>query len=131
MTYSSESLSSIMVGGQNTIKVLGRGSVRIEFLLNNGSINEVLLTNVLHVPAFGTNLVSAIALMEKGLSILLTEPMCQIRCQDNTTLAEGDRVGGLICLSTTVSLPRAREAVAHLTKVETNAKGGPVQLWHC
>ena len=83
---------------------------------------------MLHVPAFGTNLVSATALMEKGLSILLIEPMYQICYQDNMTLAEGDRVGGLIRLSTTVSLPCAREAVAHLTKVETNAEGGPVQL---
>ena len=44
------------------------------------------------------------------------------------TLTEGDRIGGLIHLSTTVSLLHAREAVAHLTKAETNAEGGPVQL---
>jgi hypothetical protein len=53
--------SSITVGRQNAVKVLGRGSIRIEFLLGDGSINEVLLTNVLHAPQFGTNLVSATA----------------------------------------------------------------------
>ena len=130
MTYSSESLSSITVGGQNAVKVLGRGSVQIDFLLNDGSINEVFLTNVLHVPDFGTNLVSVMALMSKGLSILLTEPTCQICWHDNTTLAEGERVGGLIRLNTIVSLPWVKEAAVHLTKAETNAEEGSARLWH-
>ena len=76
ITYSSESLSSIIVGSQNAIKVLGQGSVQIEFLLNDESINEVFLTNMLHIPGFETNLISAIALMSKELSILLAEPIC-------------------------------------------------------
>jgi hypothetical protein len=128
VTYSAESLSSITVGGSNAVKVSGRGSIRIEFLLSDGSINEVLLTNVLYVPDFGTNLVSATALMSKGLSIMLAEPTCKIRRHDGSTLAEGERIGGLIRLSTTVPLPRAKEAIAHLTQAETDTAKATEQL---
>jgi len=86
---------------------------------------------MLYVPDFGTNLVSATALMSKGLSILLTELTCQICWHDNTTLAEGKRVGSLIRLNTIVSLPWVKEAAVHLTKAETNAEGGSARLWHC
>ena len=78
---------------------------------------------MLYVPDFGTNFVSATALMSKRLSILLAELTCQIYQYNNMTLAKGKRTGGLIHLSITVPSLQVKEEVVHLTKVETNAKG--------
>src|SRR4051794_40763773 len=94
--------------------------VRIEFLLKNKGTNKVLLTNVLHALNFGTNLVSAMALISKGLSIFLAESICKVRCHDNTMLAEGKRSGGLIRLNTMIPLSWVKEAIAHLTTAKNN-----------
>ena len=91
-------------------------------------MNEVLLTNVFHTPGVGTNLVSATALMSKGLSISLTEPICKIRHHNNSTLAEGERSGGLICLNTMIPLSWAKEAIAHYTTVKIDIENNQALL---
>jgi hypothetical protein len=126
VTYIPET-STITVGGQNAIKVLGCDIARIEFQLSDGSINEVHLTNTLYAFTFGTNVILVTALTSKGLSISLAKPLCQVHRPNSTVLAEGKKHRGLIRLRTFISLKQVESTVAHYTNAESNS----ACLWHC
>ena len=85
-------------------------------------MTEVSMRFYYHAPAFGTNLVSDMAPMSKGLSILLAEPTCQVLQYDHAMLAEGERIGGLIRLSTFIPLSQTKEAIAHYTRAQISSR---------
>ncbi|XP_071928092.1 uncharacterized protein [Coffea arabica] len=57
----------VLMGNHNIAKVLGKGSVDLQFT----SGKKLILVNVLHVPEIRKNLVSADALNKKGLKVVL------------------------------------------------------------
>jgi hypothetical protein len=60
----------ISVGGLHKLPVKGRGSVRFHTLINPNQTLDMTLTNVLHIPNLGANLVSLGTLHCKGVQIL-------------------------------------------------------------
>jgi len=113
-----DSLSGI--NGQS-LRVKGTGSVRYPAIVE-GKLNEIILTNVHHVPAMDYNLLLIATLEQKGCSAAIANGRFDIMDDsDNEKILSGTRVGTSYLLDLKYSkTPHALKAVAILSK-ETGA----------
>ena len=87
----------------------------------NGKAVKCMLTDVLHVPNLGYNLISVSAMDEKGTNTSFINGQCKIT-KDDRLLAQGFRNKGLYFLSLA--------HMNHTTNTAAVASAGTLQLWH-
>ncbi len=115
-SYSSGSNSSVELGNNNVATVSGSGSVDLTLLVDNKP-KKCRLSNVLHVPDLGYQLLSVTTLDKSGLKISFYSRKCQIM-KNNTLIATGSMIGNLYRLD---SAPNIHNRALVTRKIE---------LWH-
>ncbi len=122
MTYNKDLFSSytpgyhspVALGNNKTASVAGKGTVDIAISLQ-GKQTKCRLTNVLHVPELGYQLLSVLTFDKSGLATSFYSRLCRIE-RDSTLLATATMNGNLYELDTPLPSP-ATSLVAQTMKV--------------
>ena len=76
-SYTTGHTSSVELGNSNTVKVLGTGTVVIPILVNGKRV-KCILSNILHVPGLGYQLLSVPTFDKSGLTTSFHSKRCWI-----------------------------------------------------
>ena len=107
----------VEIGDKSNVQAVGTGQVALTILVN-GRPKTCILSDVLHIPNLGYNLISVSAMDAKNIKTSFSNGTCNIS-KNGRVLAQGFRNGGLYALHTVVSdQPRNVAAIANL------------ELWH-
>ncbi len=101
-SYSSGSNSSVELANSNVANVSGSGTVDIARLVKNKP-TRCRLSNVLHVPDLGYQLLSVSTLDKSGLKISFLSGRCEIM-RNESLLATGSMIGNLYRLDSVFSI---------------------------
>ncbi len=115
-SYTSGSDSSVELGNNNVATVIGSGTVDITLLVENKH-TKCRLSNVLHVPDLGYQLLSVTTLDKSGHRISFFSGQCQIE-KNGKLLATGSMVGNLYRLDS-VSNDNTRAFVSRNMELNT------------
>ena len=100
--------ASVIIANGATLSAKGRGTVTMEWLLDDGTSNTVSIKDVLHVPDLTCGLYSISQATQKGFEILFTGDECRI-LKDNQQIGSALKVNNTYILS--VLQPTAKVAV--------------------
>ena len=124
--------AGITIADGNTVWAMGRGTVTMEWLLPDGSINTVSLGEVLHVPGLTCGLFSISQATRKGLGVTFLNDDCKI-LRGEEVIGNAPKVNNTYILS--VTQPTAKVAIliqqnmrALATSLMFNEEA--VELWH-
>ncbi|CCO34576.1 Retrovirus-related Pol polyprotein from transposon TNT 1-94 Includes: RecName: Full=Protease [Rhizoctonia solani AG-1 IB] len=111
---------AVEIANNSRIEVLGSGRVRID--LQTG--HQAVLSNVLHVPALGSNLLSVSALQKAGKSVVFGGPgICRIMSREGGVIGEAKLVRGLYILQGCTVIPNPQALIAAVARAD-------LSTWH-
>lgn len=124
--------ASVIIANGATLSAKGRGTVTMEWLLDDGTSNTVSIKDVLHVPDLTCGLYSISQATRKGFEILFTSDECQI-LKDNQQIGSAPKVNNTYILS--VLQPTAKVAVLIQQNMRALAtthmfNEEAIELWH-
>ena len=115
-SYSPGSSSSVELGNNNVANVCGSGTIDLTLLVNNKP-TKCRLSNVLHVPELGYQLLSVTTLDKSGLKISFFSGRCEIK-QNDSLLATGSMIRNLYRL----------DSVSNISSQALVSRN--MELWH-
>jgi len=125
--------AGIIIADGTTMWTRGRGTVRMEWLLADGSSHVVDIKNVLHVPALTCGLFSIHQVTSKGFNVFFSNDDCAITTKDNRAVGAALKQGNVYTLN--VIYPTSYVAAlikqnmkALVTSLAYNDEA--VELWH-
>ena len=101
-------------GHDLTTHAIGRGTVHLQARCGNRT-TTILLTNVLHIPAARSNLVSGIQLNNIGVGTLLINDTATLALHGQT-IVEGKIHNEMFCLNFNIVYPKSRSLLARIDK---------------
>ncbi|CEL60572.1 Retrovirus-related Pol polyprotein from transposon TNT 1-94 OS=Nicotiana tabacum PE=2 SV=1 [Rhizoctonia solani AG-1 IB] len=111
---------AVEIANNSRIEVLGSGRVRID--LQTG--HQAVLSDVLHVPALGSNLLSVSALQKAGKSVVFGGPgICRIMSREGGVIGEAKLVRGLYILQGRTVIPNPRALIAYVNASASDDEG--------
>ncbi|SGZ22190.1 BQ5605_C022g09449 [Microbotryum silenes-dioicae] len=75
----------------NRTSAIGRGTLKAEFKLADGTVSNMSIARVLHVPGFVVNLISGPSLFKQGVRIEMEHDRCEF-VQNGKTFAIAKRL---------------------------------------
>ena len=124
--------AGVIIADGNTVQIIGRGTVEMEWLLPDGSTNNMFLEDVLHVPGLTCGLFSISQATRKGLDVVFSRDSCKI-ISKKKVIGSAPKVNNTYLLS--ASQPTAKITIliqqnirALSTSLIFNKEA--VELWH-
>jgi hypothetical protein len=94
--YKSTPISSISIGDKTKLQIIGTGNVKMTIMVDE-KVVKCTITNVLHVPSLGYNLLSVGAMESNGMTASFGGGICSIFA-GSKKIAQGTRVGNIYML---------------------------------
>ena len=92
--------AGVIIADGNTVQIIGRGTIKMEWLLPDGSTHSMVLRDVLHVPGLTCGLFSISQATRKGLDVIFSGDSCNILHNDKV-IGSAPKVNNSYLLSVT------------------------------
>ncbi|SCZ88786.1 BZ3500_MvSof-1268-A1-R1_Chr2-1g04637 [Microbotryum saponariae] len=111
----------------NRTPAIGRGTLKAEFKLADGTVSNMSIARVLHVPGFVVNLISGPSLCKQGVRIEMEHDRCKF-VQNDKTFAIAKLVGSKYIFQARLY---TRDPVeAHTLTVSERSNSADREIWH-
>ena len=119
----SSTMSKLDLGANSSATIIGRGDVRLDLCMPDGSTKPCLVKNVLHVPDLRYQLLSVSAMSKLGVNVQFDASSARlVRTSDSSTVGTGTFRNGLYTLDCTVPPSKTtpnQPPVALVTSMQT------------